>query len=202
MDQDNQAVLFCGPGGKYKNMSRIEAAKAYSKFAFEEYDKFVTFGKGYNPSKIDVKFGVLKKEGKWIYVTVYANQPVRTVGGESYSLRSSSYLFNPEPDLEGRLLPDLDVIEFNGMRENVDKAAFAVAEFYRKAGWRTKIYKGEVEKMEVVPDDFVVTLPKVDTFLNKERFPHGLVILRPQAVIGHAVKLVDYNKDSFSFKWD
>lgn len=185
-----RALLLCSPADTYRNMSESEAAQAYTKFAIEDYDKLVTFMPSYDPSKFDLKQLVGNKEKKDIYETIFAEQPVVRAGNVRCSMRSTSYLFNPECSLEGDLLlPDLDAVELYGPPE-VYAAAAEIKKFYEKAGWKVEMATGRLGE-----------LPRghVDAD-NKDRFPRGLEVLSPALIVGLANQTVGYNREKLCFK--
>jgi hypothetical protein len=186
----HRALLLCSPADAYKNMSELEAARAYTKFAIEDYDKLVTFAPSYDPSKFDLRQLIGNKEKRDIYETIFAEQPVVRIGNVRGSMRSTSYLFNPECSLEGDLLlPDLDAIELYGPPE-VDTATAKIKEFYEKAGWKVEMATGRLG--ELPREHFDAD--------NKDRFPRGLEVLSPAIIVGLAENTVGYNREKLCFR--
>lgn len=179
-EEINRAFVFCSPKNLYRDMSEEEAAIAYTNFAIKEYDAFIIFGPSYDPLKPDLEMIVGNKESKELKLTVFANQPIKSVGNIHFAhgagARSTSYLFNPACTLKNRLLPDLDVIECN--RESMAKE---VKKFYEAAGWKVAIYKGRVESYS-------------------DTSPCCVEIANPEALISLAEEKVGYNREKLCFK--
>lgn len=188
----DKVILLCNPAEAYKDKKETEVARAYTKFAIEDYDKLVRFNPSYDATKPDLEQLVWSKGGLKIKETVFAEQPITKVSDVDCSLISTSYLFNPECKLENLLLPDLDIVELRS-EDKVQEAASKIKEFYEKAGWRVETYRGEIRKIKFAPD--------VDKY-NRERFPDGLILLDEIALTNLAEQLVSYNKSRLCFKED
>ncbi len=181
------AILFCAPGNVHREMGEAETGAAYRRFAIDEYDRLVSFDPGYNPLEPDARsVAGTKRDGRWLFETVFAGQPVRRVGSAEGPFASTSYLFNPEPLADaGALLPDLDVIEVSAVQgSSIDGVIHELKGFYERGGWRVEVYTGEIRRVPVkVP-----------------RFPRGIRLADQDALLEMAENRTGYRKEELCFR--
>jgi len=145
-----EVILLCNPADTYKDMSETDAAKAYKRFAFEDYDGYVGFKPGSDFETPNLEAKIANKLDRPLNVTVFANKPVVRVGTRKFDIFSSSYLFNPGSSVpEAEMLPDLDVVQLKG--SYADAAAELIGDFYELEGWQVDILdeKEKIEKVSV-----------------------------------------------------
>ena len=138
-------LVLCSPADAYKGMNEAEAARAYRRMAFHDWDKFLGFTREYAPwqSIPDFKQIIGTKQKRDLELTAFLEQQCIKIGKMERPFVSSSYLINVL-SINGKVKsPDLDVVEFSQGIGPVYSAKEA-AEFYRSFGWQTHIFEGEV----------------------------------------------------------
>ena len=113
----SELIIFCNPKQVYSGKLEQEVARDYTKMAIEDYDKLISFDKKYMTfvETPDYETVVGQKNGRNLLLILFANQPMIRIGSINNRFKSSSYLFNPESENEEVLLPDLDIVQIDGV---------------------------------------------------------------------------------------
>jgi len=183
----SELIIFCNPKQVYQGKLERDVARDYTKMAMEDYDKLISFDKKYLPfvEIPDYETVVGQKNGRNLLLTLFANQPMIRVGSIDNRFKSSSYLFNPESEREDLLLPDLDIIQIDGVSQ-VKNAANKIKQFYDKFGWQTYIFDGNIlDKKEINP--------------TSDRYNHSIQIINPEILRDIAKEKVGYNTKDLCF---
>ena len=183
----SELIIFCNPRQVYQGKLEQDVARDYTKMAIEDYDRLIFFDKKYMPfvETPDYETIVGQKNGKNLLLTLFANQPMIRVGTIDNRFQSSSYLFNPESESEDLLLPDLDIVQINGVSQ-VRDAANTIKQFYDKFGWQTYIFDGKIsDKKEINP--------------TSDRYNHSIQIINPEILRDIAKEKVGYNPKDLCF---
>lgn len=192
----NSLILFCKPDNTYRGLSENQTAKEYTHMAIDEYDKLIKFAKKYELFLITPDFEELigKKEGKNIWLTLFAQQAMIQVGKLNQEFTSSSYLFNPENDNKELLLPDLDVIQMKGSYQ-VREATEIIRRFYESFGWQTYIFDGAIQETKLIrpQSEIIVEGETIKRFQNK------INIINPEELKQIAKEKINYNLEKLCF---
>jgi hypothetical protein len=184
-------LIICNPAQAYVGLSEKEVADKYHELAFTDYDALVKFASSYDPEKADVRRVAMWKKGKALQQTIFAEQPIVRIGDSAIACISSSYLFNPgrlvDGEVEGPLLPDLDVILLKG-NSSVEDGAGKIKKLYEHAKWKVDIYKDRIKTVRINAG-----------VCNNERFPDGLEVVDDFFLFGLAKKLTGYKVKELCF---
>ncbi|MBT7296445.1 hypothetical protein HN836_02200, partial [Candidatus Woesearchaeota archaeon] len=183
----SELIIFCNPKQVYSGKLEQEVARDYTKMAIEDYDKLISFDKKYMTfvETPDYETVVGQKNGRNLLLILFANQPMIRIGSINNRFKSSSYLFNPESENEEVLLPDLDIVQIDGVSQ-VRSAANTIKQFYDKFGWQTYIFDGKItDKQEINP--------------TSDRYNHSIQIMNPELLRNIAKEKVDYNPKDLCF---
>lgn len=176
-------IIICTPGTKHRFMTEEETGRQNYKFGITEFDKALDFEDEYTQKYIettDLSVLMGEKEGRKLFMNVYANQPVTRVSNIQEQFTSSSLLFNPESKYQlenGFLIPDIDIITLEGntsaAKSQLFNAATSIVELYKQNGWNGTILDNIFEDAE-----FPTSSP---------RFPAGKIIIpNPEEIIKYA----------------
>jgi len=183
----SELIIFCNPKQVYLGKLEQDVARDYTKMAIEDYDKLISFDKKYIPfvETPDYESIVGQKNGRNLLLTLFANQPMIRVGDINNKFQSSSYLFNPESSDEDLLLPDLDIVQIDGVSQ-VRDAANSIKHFYEMFGWQAYIFDGKIEdKKEINP--------------TSNRYNQPIQIINPEILKEIAKEKVRYSLTDLCF---
>ena len=181
----SELIIFCNPKQVYSGKLEQDIARDYTKMAIEDYDKLISFDQKYMSfvETPDYEPIVSQKNGRNLLLTLFANQPMIRVGNINNRFQSSSYLFNPESSDEDLILPDLDIVQIEGVTQ-VRAAANTIKRFYEKFGWQTYIFDGKIkERKEISPTSnrfdtsIQIIDPNILREIAKEKLNYSLVNL-------------------------
>ena len=153
--------------------------------ALTEFDQFVKSSPEYLPYLEIPDFSNTPwiKETRQIIMTIFANQPLIQVWNIRSNFKASSYLFNPETNFKGLLLPDLDIVEVIWTRQALE-AIKKIRDFYESFWWTTWIYKIKIKKSELI-------YPK--------RCPSGIWVMDPTDLFNLAWDIINWNNQQLYF---
>jgi len=180
-----ELIIFSMPKQVYVGKSEIDIAKEYTKMAIEDYDELISFDQKYMSfvETPDFESIIGRKNGRNLLLTLFANQPFIRVGDIYNKFQSSSYLFNPKSNINGLLLPDLDIVQIEGVTQ-VRAAANTIKRFYEEFGWQTYIFDGKIkERKEISPTSnrfdtsIQIIDPNILREIAKEKLNYSLVNL-------------------------
>lgn len=183
----SELIIFCNPKQVYSGKLEKDIDRDYTKMAIEDYDKLISFNEEYMPfvEIPDYESVVGQKNGRNLLFALFFNQPVIKVGHINSKFQSSSYLFNPKSIDESLLLPDLDIIQIEGVSQ-VRDAANTIKKFYEAFGWQTYIFDGKIEdKKEIKP--------------TSNRYNQSIQIIDPKILREIAKEKVNYNLTDLCF---
>lgn len=146
-------TLFCVPENTYRSRPEREVAAIYAGISIIDFDLLVSFEETYRKDfmeKPDYTAVVGRKGSRKLILSSFVNQPVTHIGKVQQKLISSSHLFNPTSIYEGLLLPDLDVIEVEGVSD-AREAVRGLKRFYEGSGWQVTALEGKLPQTVTIP---------------------------------------------------
>ena len=183
----SELIIFCNPKQVYSGRLEQDIARDYTKMAITDYDKLISFDQKYMPfvETPDYESIVGQKNGRNLLLTLFANQPMIRVGNINNKFQSSSYLFNPESSDEDLILPDLDIVQIEGLSQ-VEDAAKTIKQFYERFEWKAYIFDGKIEdKKEINP--------------TSSRYNQSIQIINPEFLREIAKEKIGYSLTDLCF---
>lgn len=182
-----ELIIFCNPMQAYSRKLEQDVARDYTQMAIDDYDKLIHFDEKYMSfvETPDYQSITGQKNGRNLLLSLFANQPIIRVGDIDNRFQSSSYLFNPESNDEKLLLPDLDIVQIEGIYQ-VRDAANIIEQFYEQYGWQVYIFDGKItDKKEISP--------------NSNRFNQSIQMINPEVLREIAKEKVNYSLTDLCF---